>query len=89
LFEDKETLPLKCVVQSLNILNAYPQVQEKYISHMQGEVAINKDIPWIFLMVHHRGTLLREVQEAYYTYLQITIFILKMELVKKLTTSMN
>jgi hypothetical protein len=24
LFEDKETLPLKCVVQSLNILNAYP-----------------------------------------------------------------
>jgi hypothetical protein len=34
--------------QSLNILNAYPQVQEKSISHMQGEVAINKDIPWDF-----------------------------------------
>jgi hypothetical protein len=25
LFEGKETLPLKCVVQALNILNAYPQ----------------------------------------------------------------
>jgi hypothetical protein len=24
LFEGKETLPLKCVVQALNILNAYP-----------------------------------------------------------------
>jgi len=27
-FEDKETFPLKCVVQFLNILNAYPLVQK-------------------------------------------------------------
>jgi hypothetical protein len=28
LFEDKETLPLKCAVQAINILNAYPQLQK-------------------------------------------------------------
>jgi hypothetical protein len=32
LFEGKETLPLKCVVQDLNILNAFPQPQEKQSS---------------------------------------------------------
>jgi len=41
----------------------------KSISHMQGEEEINKDIPWDFLMVHHRGTLLNEAQETFYTYL--------------------
>jgi hypothetical protein len=29
LFEEQGTLPLKCVIQSLNILNAYPHVEEK------------------------------------------------------------
>jgi len=55
----------------------------KNYPYMKGEVEINKNIPWVFSMVLHRGTLLREVQEAYYTYLYITIFLLKMELVKK------
>jgi hypothetical protein len=53
-------------------------VQKKSISHMQGEVAINKDIPWDFFDGASQGTLLKEVQEAFYTYLQITIFLLKM-----------
>jgi hypothetical protein len=48
LFEDKGTLPLKCVVQALNILNAYPQVQEKQISHNLKEEVINRDIPWAY-----------------------------------------
>jgi hypothetical protein len=48
LFEDKDTLPLKCTLKSLNVLNDYPHVQEKSVSHMQGEVAINKDIPRAF-----------------------------------------
>jgi len=29
LLEGIETLPLKCVIQSLNILSAYPQLEEK------------------------------------------------------------
>jgi ribonuclease HI len=32
----------------LNILNAYPQMQEKSISRVQGEVVINKEISWDF-----------------------------------------
>jgi hypothetical protein len=83
LFEDKETLPLKCVVQGHKYLKCLSIGAGKSYPHKQGEVAINKIFHGIFLMVLHKGTLLREVQEAYYTYLQINIFLLKVELVKK------
>jgi hypothetical protein len=48
LFEGKETLPLKCVIQSLNILNAYPWVEEKQKRHELKEEVINKAIPWAY-----------------------------------------
>jgi hypothetical protein len=47
-FEGHETLPLKCAIQSLNILNAYPQVEEKQKRKGTKEEVINKDIPWAY-----------------------------------------
>jgi hypothetical protein len=38
-------LPLKCEIQSLNILNAYPRVEEKQKRHTLKEEVINKAIP--------------------------------------------
>jgi len=63
-------------------------LQEKSITHSQAE-EINKNTPRAFLMVHHRGTLLREVQEEFYTYHQITAFPSKLELVRKPITSVK
>jgi hypothetical protein len=45
LFEINKTLPLKCVVQGLNILNAFPQNEDKQNIHELKEEVIEKDIP--------------------------------------------
>jgi hypothetical protein len=44
LFENKETLPLKCVVHELNILNIYLRFHDKQITHISKEEEINKNI---------------------------------------------
>jgi hypothetical protein len=48
LFEGKETLPLKYVIQTLNILNSYPHPHDKQNKHELKEEVINKDIPWAY-----------------------------------------
>jgi hypothetical protein len=44
----KDTMNLKCVIQILNILYAFPQYKEGCISKHSPEEAINKDLPWAF-----------------------------------------
>jgi len=48
LFKEKETVHVKCVVQTITNLNVYPQVQKKNIPHSQSELQINKKISWAF-----------------------------------------
>jgi hypothetical protein len=56
LFEDRDTLPLKCVVQSLNILSTFPQFQEKHNIRQPTEEVINKYFPWAFFDGASQGT---------------------------------
>jgi len=42
LFEDKNTSPLKCVVQSSNTLSTFPQYQENQSIKQTAEEVINK-----------------------------------------------
>jgi hypothetical protein len=48
LFEGQETLLLKCAIQSLNILNVYPQVEEKQKRPSRKVEVINTNIPWAY-----------------------------------------
>jgi hypothetical protein len=50
MFEEKDTLPLQCALQSLNILSAFPQHKDVQITKHISQETINKEMPWDFFM---------------------------------------
>jgi len=46
IFEDKDTMPFKRDIQSLNILSTFPQYKEGCISKHSLEEEINNEFPW-------------------------------------------
>jgi hypothetical protein len=83
LFRKQRDITLKCVVQAINILNEYPRVQDKQITHISKEEEINKSIPWAYFDGASQETPPRGGVEEYCLYLQPIAFHSNLELARK------
>jgi hypothetical protein len=82
-------MPLKCVIQSLNILSTFPQFKEGCISKHSLKEVINKDLPWDFFYGASQGSPPKVGQGEFYIYPPLTTSLLRLDWATTQITSVN